>query len=512
MCRATQSVMNIFLVVLSSTMSLSCSENPSKPLDAPLDGFTTADLAITNTNVGSANTSGKYRMISFDIQWNYSWRTSSSPNNWDAAWVFAKYRVGSGEWKHATLSVFSAEHTAPAGSILYPPSDGKGVFLYRSEDGTGVFRAAGVSLRWNYGVDQVADDADVSVKVFGIEMVYVPQGSFYAGDDGYSMASFTRGSNDKRSWHITTDDAIKVTNTTSKGYYYTSSKDFWNDQFNANEDTTGTSFTIPADFPKGYRAVYCMKYEMTQQQYVDFLNTLTSIQASNRYHRANSNRYGYTITESNGVYSTAHPQRACGFLSPADGFAYADWAGLRPMSELEFEKICRGSGTQSVKGEYAWGTLYCRNARSANGTESDRKYVTASGANCLYAEENFSPQFPLNAGIFAGAGKSRELSGATFYGLLEMSGNLNETCVSVGTKIGRMFTGRNGDGQLTADGSANESNWPLDDGRGSGFRGGTLAQDQHCMQVSDRTEATVEIDHTHRHIPWGFRGVRTVAF
>lgn len=32
---------------------------------------------------------------------------------------------------------------------------------------------------------------------------------------------------------------------------------------------------IPAIFPKGYNAFYIMKYELSQQGYCDFLNTLT---------------------------------------------------------------------------------------------------------------------------------------------------------------------------------------------------------------------------------------------
>ena len=40
-----------------------------------------------------------------------------------------------------------------------------------------------------------------------------------------------------------------------------------------------------------------MKYELFQQQYVDFLNSLNSTQAANRYDRANYNQYVYTIQE-----------------------------------------------------------------------------------------------------------------------------------------------------------------------------------------------------------------------
>ena len=42
------------------------------------------------------------------------------------------------------------------------------------------------------------------------------------------------------------------------------------------------------------------------------------------------------------VYTALVPERTCNFLGWADGFAFAVWAGLRPMTELEFEKACRG--------------------------------------------------------------------------------------------------------------------------------------------------------------------------
>lgn len=495
------------LFVLALFIGIACTKDHEETMDSFAN-----NLKITGVVIGGSNTDGKFRMITFDIKWDNNWQTSSSPDNWDAVWVFIKYKVGNEEWRHATLSDNSSEHLAPSGTIINTTEDGKGVFIYSSENRNAAFNATEVSLRWNLGLDDVEDDAVVNVKVFGLEMVYIPQGSFYAGDNGYSLASFTKGSNDKRPWFITSENAIEVTNTVSNGYYYNSSKDYWNETWNASEDLTGVSFIIPSDFPKGYRAIYCMKYELTQQQYVDFLNTLSNTQSANRYDNANFNDYGYTISENNGVYSTSHPNRACGFLSPADGFAYTDWAGLRPMTELEFEKICRGSGKPAISGEFAWGTTYAKNALSVDGTENDREYITTSGANSYYLESNFEPQFPLNVGIFSGSGKSREQSGAAYYGVMEMSTNLSETCISIGNKYGRAFTYRNGDGQLATYGFTDESNWPLSDGIGAGYRGGCFAREKYFMQISNREDATVAIDTDHRHIPLGFRGVRTVSF
>jgi hypothetical protein len=508
---STKRTMTRYAALLCVALSVVCQgRSPVDTEDDPSGAFATGDLAVSNIAVGEADAGAHFRMVTFDIRWSHSWRTSDPPGNWDAAWIFLKYRVGSGDWRHATLSTVPAEHAAPAGATLSTAPDGKGVFLHRSEDGSGAFRAEGVSVRWNHGTDQVADGADVSVKVLGIEMVFIPEGEFLAGDQGRSYASLTRGSGDDRPWPISSEDAIEVTGAVSDGFYYRSSKDFGVTVWNAAEDVTGASFTLPAEFPKGHRAVYAMKYETTEQEYVDFLNTLTAAQAANRYDRANDGRFGYSISESGGVYSTRHPRRACGFLSPADGFAFADWAGLRPMSELEFEKISRGSGNPALPGEFAWGTTHVRNAESVTGSESDRGRVTSSGANSYYSQEGYQPQFALNAGIFFDVGKSREQSGATYYGILDMSGNLNETCVTVGNAQGRSFTSRNGDGRPSADGFADETGWPLRDGRGAGFRGGTLAEEWDALRLSDRQEAAVQIDWSHRHIPWGFRGVRTI--
>jgi hypothetical protein len=510
-----QGINSLTLCLFLSVANVSCQKGPVETPEEPQAGNPTVNLTVTNTNVGSAQTSSKHRMIIFDLQWGNSWHTSSCPGNWDAAWVLVKYKVGNGEWKHATLSAVRSEHSVPSGVTMDAPSDGRGVYIRRGESGTGNYRVQGVALRWNYGTDNVSDDAAVTVKVFGVEMVYIPEGSFYAGDNATMEAAFQKGSQDTRPWFITSENAIPLTNDSSGGYYYISSKDFWNEGFNTNEDATGSTFTLPADYPKGFRAIYCMKYELTQQQYTDFLNTLTPAQAANRYNRTHYNQYGYTIQENNGTYTNAHPDRACGFLSPADGCAYADWAGLRPMSELEFEKICRGSGNPVMNHEFAWGTTNAKSAQSVTGSEADRALITANSANSYFWDETTSspqPALPLNAGIFAGQGKTREKNGATYYGVMEMSGNLHEPCVTVGNMYGRAFTFRNGNGQLSADGFTDENGWPLRDGKGAGFRGGCFTINSGHMCVSLRIDAATEIYATHRHIPWGFRGVRTVSY
>jgi formylglycine-generating enzyme required for sulfatase activity len=369
----------------------------------------------------------------------------------------------------------------------------------------------GVGLRWNYSADGVADDASLTVKVLGIEMVYIPSGSFYAGDNGYSLACFKAGSNDNSPWYITSENAINVTNTISGGYYYTNTSNGGTD-----ENETGSTFNIPNSFPKGYAAIYCMKYEITQGQYASFLNLLNSAQAADRYDASCYNLFRYTITYSSGVYSTNRPDRACNYLSWADGCAYADWSGLRLMTELEYEKICRGP-LAPVSGEYASGTTNIIAATTISDLENGTEFILDNGANCSYNSHwgiggviftgGDGGQGPLRVGIFAKANTTREQSGATYYGVMEMSGNLFERCITSGNSKGRLFTGSNGDGKLNSSGDADIINCPANDALGACSRGGSFDYGLNSPKVSIRNLAAYT-DST-RSYSFGFRCVRS---
>jgi len=468
-----------------------------------------------NTTAGE-NNPANYTLVQFDLSWENSWRTSSAPNNWDAAWVFVKYRVGSGDWQHAWLN--NTGHSSGTGTsatidagLLTPgtafhatTNPALGVFIYRSADGTGNFSITGAQLRWNYGANGVADNATVDVKVFAIEMVYVPAGNFYVGSGGTETSAFYMYPTTTNPYQITGEGAITV-GTTDGNLYYPSST-YGGDQ----------SGPIPANFPKGYAAFYCQKYEISQQQYVDFLNTLTSAQASTRYPNATTNRHAITV--SGGVYSTTNPYVACNFLSWMDGAAYSDWAGLRPMTELEFEKACRGLETP-VANEYAWGTATV--AGNAYTLENDNatnegiasNYSTSTG-NASYDITDGSIDGPLRVGIFAANAdnQGRITAGASYYGIMELSGNLWERAVTVGNATGRDFTGLHGNGALSTNGHANETAWPgLTSGEvtgatGSGLRGGNWGNNASRLRVSDRSRAAGTS--TFRTYNCGFRAVR----
>ena len=472
------------------------------------------DGTVTLTEQVAAN---DYTHIKFNISWDNSWKVSSGPSNWDAAWVFAKWKLSSGtEWAHCTLSSTDGDHTAPSGSTIDAASDGTGIFIYRSSDGSGSNNWDNAKLRWNYGTDGVADDATVDVKVFAIEMVYIPQGAFalHTSDDANLIANF-----EKAGGTISSENALSEGDIT-----WDRNESDWCGAQNSDGSSGGCA-ALGADYPKGYKAIYCMKYEISQAQYADFLSLLTDAQDGNRYPSYNRS-YRHTISGTYGNYSATVPDRACNYLNWADGLAYADWAGLRPMTELEFEKICRGPETADI--DYAWGNTTITAATTISGTEDGTETITNAGANCCYHYKTFTGgdggQGPLRCGIFATSSSTRPESGASYYGVMEMSGNLWERCITIAkycyNDIGwnnatgaGSFDGQHGDGSLSGTGFADVENWPSPTvtsgytALGSAFRGASWSNATTYLCVSGRHLAANP--DANRYIYYGFRAVRT---
>jgi formylglycine-generating enzyme required for sulfatase activity len=196
---------------------------------------------------------------------------------------------------------------------------------------------------------------------------------------------------------------------------------------------------------------------------------------------------------------------AMNLLSWTDLTAYLDWAGLRPMSELEYEKAARGPLTP-VSGEYAWGSTSITQATSISngGVGSERGQ---SGSNCTYGS-HINVQGPLRIGSFSKGANTRVASGGGFYGVMELSGNVWERSVTVGRSAGRSFEGRyHGNGILNNSGDPDVTSWPGTSAVGSGFRGGGWDYNVTVMTLSRRTE--VANTSTVRGYDYGGRGVRS---
>jgi len=464
------------------------------------------NIQVRNIELKNLNEVSNWVHIEFDLDWQNSWRVSSGPANWDAAWVFVKYRVNGGTWVHGNLSQVNS--TSPTGVALDVTPDGMGAFVYRESDGSGMFDADDIQLRWNYGSTNLDDVIDI--KVFAIEMVYIPQGSFYVGGtSGDERNKFHAGGfSTSSSYQITSEDAITIADSSGNLYYTNDSS--------SGGDRAGT---LPAAFPKGFNAFYCMKYEVSEGQWLAFFNSLTATQQINRDITGANGKNSdavvsrNTISWDSGLATSSSPDRAMSFCSPADMNAYMDWTGLRPMTELEYEKVCRGPVFPKA-GEFAWGTS---NITSESygllnaGSPSETIANPATGVgNAMYGDTNSSLNGPLRCGIFASSAlnKNREETGGSYYGVMELSGNLYERCVSVGNAAGRAFTGNHGNGIISATGNGTVFNWPNSiTGEGYSYRGGSWLNGSNFLRVSDRFDGATVIGTGNSRL--GFRAVRT---
>ncbi len=442
------------------------------------------DVLVTAASLTGQNTSGPlathFTNVQFSIAWKNSWRTNTNESNYDGCWLFVKFRKQSTSvWQHATLN--TTGHTVATGGTLQSTADGKGAWIYRTAIGIGDVSYAANQLRWNYGADGVLDNENVEIKVFAVEMVYVPQGPYNLGNASAETWKFRDGA--VNTWFAITSENV-ITCGSAAGNL-TAANQFTN---------TGT---IPATYPKGFNAYWVMKYEFSRQQHLDFLNTLDQTNATARNNiGAAGNVPNMTVTE---------PERAAVGFSPVSVLAWLDWAAMRPMSEFEFEKACRGANNLPSPLEYVWGNTTI--AQVAGPTGQGTSTETWATGNALYATNQFTAH--IRCGALATSTSTRTSSGATFYGIMEMGGNSAElTVIANGT--GRNYTGLHGDGSLSPTAVANVTGWPTNTGTDSNilFRGGDVFYASDLLQTSNRA-GSVPTDNNASGQFLGGRGVRT---
>jgi hypothetical protein len=501
--------------------------------------------------------------VQFDLSWGNTWRAKwiepaernvtgkdLPVESWSAAWVFAKYRLPGQEnegYSHVTLSAKAADHVLPAGAVLdVGLTDGKGMgaFIYRAAPGHGPLDLADIKLRWLHGEDGVTNPAVAEVKLYALDMVYVPQGAFAlgSGPGGKETGRFHEGGSGPREFVVTATwngpgsdqpetDARRIGNKT--GQLWGASKEGLN--------SMGPKGRLADGFPTGYNAFYCMRYEVTKGQFTEFLNAISEA----GYKSTTFGDYGHNIAYYTAVgrYSlfgawpnlkAARPYEACHLMAWWDAAKFAAWAGLRPMTELEYEKASRGP-LQPVPNEYAWGTARIANAEYtvANDGKADERiaasYSTTAGnanfdATMPYIRGggrlvgiNAVPGSPLRAGIFATPESRRIAAGASYWGILELSGNVQEQVVTAGHARGRAFEGSHGSGALDC-----PQDWPdanlcpargaatgRNDAIGSGLRGGCFNDLHVALRTSDRSLAAFADKSFDRSSQNGWRGART---
>ncbi len=482
------------------------------------------NLQITNELLVEQNFEDSFVMVQFDISWDNSWRVSNAPSNYDGIWLFIKYKKSSdGNWYHSTLNLNSSNHNPGSQgteATIQVTNTGTGAMFHRSNNGTGTFTSSNVRLRWEYGIDNIGDTLNTEIseiKIFGIEMVYVPEGAYYLGSGGDEDYHFYTYPDETTPYLVNSEGAIN----------------FGQENGNLWAWQLAEISTIPNSFPKGYESFWCMKYEITQEQYVDFLNTLTRTQQNNvtktdisginivnvfvmRDFPTMTYRNGircdstlppsptpvtfYCDFNSNGIPNEINDGQniACNLVCWSDATAYADWAGMRPITELEFEKASRGN-SYPVPNDCAWGSSSFVVADGVSNSGYPNETASNADANCngyIYSGG------PMRVGCFTGG--SRESSGASYYGIMELSGNLREWSITVSSEAGRNFSGILGDGAISSSGYANVDYWPGLSPSGSGQRGGGW-RSTNSIQVSNRIAAYFAVSNDSRLDPYGFR-------
>jgi formylglycine-generating enzyme required for sulfatase activity len=424
-----------------------------------------------NLIIGTPSVSGS--TVTFTIKWDNSWSVTTGPSNWDAVWVFVKRQScvsnASSPWIHANLATSGNSVT---GGVLEvnQVSDNKGVFIKRSVAGIGNISLATVTLTLS---SPIGSD---NIGVYGMEMVNIPQGEFYIGDGTTQnyIHSFSDGAS--------TAPKLITAAIQSAGLGAVS---------NYQRDNLGSTTDLPAAFPLGYNRFYCMKYEITAGQYVAFLNTLSYNQQlrMQRDYQANTtppespvgtefhcwpcynNSARIVIAtpgnntsqikpavyandlNANGVYNEDEDGLGLPVVMNAKNIlAFLDWAAIRPMTEFEYEKACRGP-LNPVMSEFSWGSTDFNNNYNVS------NYGSASATNSVVSLGNtvLGTNRLYRVGMSATATSNRVIASATYYGISDMTGNVWETCIGGWGVDFSDFTTQNGDGNLYENGQSIEN-------------------------------------------------------
>jgi formylglycine-generating enzyme required for sulfatase activity len=377
-------------------------------------------MLVQNVTTTGNNALNKTIQIQFDLSWGNSWRDNI---NWDAAWIFAKYKGSDGLWRHAKLN--NSGFTINPLKTIEVTDDKLGAFIYSAYKGQGTFEAPETQIQWNYGLDGLTSVTGLEVRVFAVEMVYVPQGDFNVAKRFNVGNLFTAPG-----------DNFPVVNTrlTPSLTYNDGTAATIRIKGDAGIDSNNDGTVDKPDYPTGYRPFYCYKYELTEQQYADFLNCLSPSQ------QATMGIAGLGVTLSNGEYFSSAPNRACGNMTTQRMLAYADWSGMRPMTILEMNKASYGP-YQTPQ------------------FSTSLSYFPAGGstASSTFYNNNNSTFGPLrDVGSYDSGTTTRSQSGSSYYGIDDLTGNAREHVVSLNFLN---FNSFNGDGVLDASGNADVNGW-----------------------------------------------------
>ena len=406
-----------------------------------------AVLPVNNLTISNVNMYDGFGLgsVGFTIaENNVTTGTSTNGGAYNTAdWIFMKFSTMSGvdgSWNHATLTGGSVG----AGATLTAASGNKGVFINHTANSA--YWTAGATVTWNFAADGILS-TPVLVKIFVLSMVRVPAGSFVynAGGIGVSAYNNTGGYTQ-----------LSVTSVTQR--------------------PSGTT----VDWPNGYNSFYIGRYEITQGQYADFLNTVQSVTAAALFYDGVAAGHNMTFTPGNAYgarYAAVDPNAAKNYLSVSDAWSYMSWAGLRPPTEMEWEKAGRDLSPDSRV--YPWGS-----------TVPDAVTYTPpnEGGTCIRRYANYNNmtgcQKVLDAGRYMSGDVARTAAetGASPWGVADLSGNVWEFALN----CSYLSVPANGNGTVSW-----PSNWPVPGVTTYGVRGsGYVESNVNYIRISDRTAAS----------------------
>ncbi len=394
------------------------------------------------------------KQLNITLAWDNSWHDGSGTFR-DAAWLFVKYKdVNNGEWQHAILT-----NPTSTNNLLTDTLSGANVkfdVLGKNPNTAGVAGSRGFIIRrakstntatqysaeyaGNYNVAMSFNVtlattgnallANPEIRVYALEMVDIPAGAYYAGDG--SPNSYIQA-------NTTTNAPFIVSNETSQVPF---------------TQTTPATY-LAAGFPRATYEYYMLKYEVSNEAFSEYMNTLTRAQqnlianggltnAASGAQNVIARDYGYikanvtNLTEAavfgcdannNGVFNELNDGQNNGVIIEKMnmGIGYLDWAALRIMTGYEYEKACRGP-LYPVPNEYAWGSAVMNLSiiDVDNFGPNESPSVPVDGPRSTYN------QSVRNGAYAKPTGATRLNSGGSYYGVMELGNSCGELSAGYG--------------------------------------------------------------------------------
>lgn len=104
------------------------------------------NVLVQNVTTTGNNATNNTIQVQFDLSWDNSWRDAI---NWDAAWVFMKFKNASGVWQHVQLNTTGFTNGTGTANTVQVTADKVGAWVYRSALGSGTFNSTTMQLQWN---------------------------------------------------------------------------------------------------------------------------------------------------------------------------------------------------------------------------------------------------------------------------------------------------------------------------------------------------------------------------